>query len=55
MKADTWLYHRTEAPRLFMASEVPARVAEGWAETPAAFYEIEAPKPAPTRRGKGKA
>lgn len=35
---DTWLYSRTEAPRIFRsAAEVDAALADGWADTPAAF------------------
>lgn len=35
---ETWLYHRIEAPRVFRsAEEVEAALADGWADTPAAF------------------
>lgn len=34
----TWLYSRTEAPRIFLSdAEVDAALADGWADTPAAF------------------
>ena len=36
----TWLYHQTEKPRVFQtAGEVEAALAEGWADTPAAFKD----------------
>lgn len=35
---NTWLYHRTEPARIFAtASEVEEALADGWADTPAAF------------------
>jgi hypothetical protein len=41
---DTWLYHRTESPRIFRsADEVKAAMADGWADTPAAFEAEEVP------------
>ncbi|MDF8361932.1 hypothetical protein [Achromobacter anxifer] len=40
---DTWLYSRTEAPRIFRTTaEVDAALNAGWADTPAAF-DIQAP------------
>ena len=40
----TWLYHRTEAPRVFeTAGDVETALADGWADTPAAFTDEPAP------------
>lgn len=51
----TWVYHRTEKPRIVRNEQeyqaLPDR--ESWADTPAAFSEPE-PKPEPVKR-KGKA
>ena len=34
----TWLFHRTQGQKLFQtAGEVEAALADGWADTPAAF------------------
>lgn len=41
---DTWLYHRTEAPRIFRSpEEVKRAMTDGWADTPAAFEAGETP------------
>lgn len=53
----TWVYHRTEQPRLVQNEQehqaLPDR--ENWKDTPAAFYEPEAKlEPIPFKR-KGRA
>lgn len=40
----TTFYHRTEGPRIVSSDEEFAALGDGWADTPAAFYE---PEPAP--------
>lgn len=52
----TTLYHRTEPPRIVDGQDaVDVLLAQGWADTPAAFYDVappgvdKAPRP---KRGK---
>lgn len=49
----TWVYHRTEPPRILATREDFEKLQnpDQWADTPAAFYEPE--KPA-LKRGKAK-
>ena len=34
-----WIYHRTEEPRIIDSDDLPKRIEEGWATTPAAFRQ----------------
>lgn len=49
----TMLYHRTEPPRIVDGQEaVDALLAQGWADTPAAFYDAPKEPEKPTRAPK---
>ena len=37
----TWVYHATEKPKIVLKSEADALFKEGWADTPAAFFDME--------------
>lgn len=39
----TWLFHPTEDPRVFTdKAEVERALADGWADTPAVFFNVKA-------------
>jgi hypothetical protein len=50
----TTFFHRTRPPRVVRTDEEYAALGEGWADTPAAFYEKpdDAKPPRPTRKPK---
>lgn len=37
----TWIYHETEEPKIINSDEFESYQKEGWADTPAAFVNIE--------------
>ena len=39
----TYVYHRTEPPRIVSTQEEYDALGKGWADTPAAFYDTPAP------------
>lgn len=41
----TFIYHRSELPRLVSTQEEYDALGDGWADTPAAFYATPAPEP----------
>lgn len=36
---DTWVYHKTESPKLVMSAEAEELYKDGWADTPAKFIK----------------
>ena len=46
----TTLYHRTEPPRIVRTQEEYDALGEGWADTPAAFYDAPTLPPAQPRQ-----
>ena len=40
MKYRTWIYHKTEEPKIVFSDEVESYFKEGWADTPAKFIEL---------------
>jgi len=47
-----WMYHRTEPARLVQDPDEEGALGGDWAETPAAFEQIEETKPITTRKRK---
>ena len=64
IKHPCWRYHATEDPRLCETPEDEAALGEGWADTPAAFFDepgelepaagTEEPISVPVKRGPGR-
>lgn len=49
----TTLYHKTEPPKTVSTQEdVERLLAQGWADTPAAFYDIPEPIAVPARKAR---